>query len=580
MKKWSWPVVFFPLLIHATASLAQTKDPLQAPEKIFYHANIYTGQPSRPFAEAIAIRGETIVAVGSFEEVKNRMSDQAVLIDMNGQTLLPGFVDSHMHAIDGGTSLAKPNVNEDLLEPDSLQSYVLRIIREKSGMYGDVVMIDGINITTWSNLKALDQVFNKGTFARQPVLLGGSDGHTAWANNAMLKKAGVNGPFLKALTPEQRHDYGTNPDGTLNGFVVEGGVNKLMQSLPEEGVDLHQSALLAMEYCNRYGITAILDPAAVRRNQDLSKSSLEAYDWLADQHKLTTHVAATVVVSGNDDPDEKIPALKKIKSAQDREDLRVIGFKIFGDGVIEYPSQTAALSKPYLHSGKNGKLLFEPARFARFVTAADSAGFLVHVHAIGDRTVTEALNGFETMRRTNQRSDIPHTITHLQIVLPSDFDRFHQLGILASFQLMWAFGDETAIDIVQPYIAPDLFRWQYPARSLLQAGAEICGASDWPVTGANPFEAIARAETRKGPLGVLDSTQCMPRIAMLQAYTLHAAHALMMEKQIGSLEPGKFADMVLVDRDVLVVTPEELAQTRVLWTMFRGRIVYQANKDQ
>jgi predicted amidohydrolase YtcJ len=222
--------------------------------------------------------------------------------------------------------------------------------------------------------------------------------------------------------------------------------------------------------------------------------------------------------------------------------------------------------------------MFDAEKFARFATMADQQQLLVHVHAIGDRAVTETLNGFEAVRKTNGNTKLPHTITHLQIVQPSDFERFGKLNVLASYQLLWAFGDVTTVDIVKPYIDPSLYQWQYPARSMLQAGATICGASDWAVSSANPFEAIYNAETRKGPLGVLDSTQCMPRMAMLYAYTINAAKALMAEKKIGSLEPGKSADMILLDRDILTVTAEAMRDTRVRWTLFEGKKVYEEGR--
>lgn len=570
----------FVLYLAPVVADTQQQFPLNAAEKILCNGRIYTANPLQPWAAAVAIRNERIVAVGSLDQVRDSLGPQATLVDLGGRVLLPGFVDSHSHAIDGGVSLLMPNVQEALLSPSALAAYARSILESGNGMYGDVVMIDGINITTWSDIGALQQQFNHGFFAAHPILLGGSDGHTAWANYPMLQRAGITERFVHSLSPEAQRNYGMNADGSLSGFASEEAVTKLMAALPESAVDLRLAADSAMAYCNRYGITALLDPASVRRDQDPEKSSLHAYALLAKDHQMTVHVAAAVVADPNGNPAAQIRKLGLLERRYSGNDLSLIGFKIFGDGVIEYPSQTAALSQPYRNSGKDGQLLFEPKKFAAFVTAADKAGWLVHVHAIGDRAVTATLDGFAVMRKTNGNSGIPHTITHLQIVLPDDFPRFQTLGILASFQLLWAFGDETAIDIVQPYIAPELFRWQYPARSLLQAGATICGASDWPVTGANPFVAMARAETRKGPLGVLDSTQCMPRGAMLQAYTINAARALRMEGQIGSIEPGKLADMVLVDRDVLTVSPESLSQTQVLWTLFRGRIVYRANKDQ
>ena len=228
---------------------------------------------------------------------------------------------------------------------------------------------------------------------------------------------------------------------------------------------------------------------------------------------------------------------------------------MFADGVVEYPSQTAVLSKPNRNTGRNGELLFDLAEFAKIAIAADKQGLLVHVHAIGDRAVT---------------------ITHLQFVRPEDIPRFHELGVIASFQLYWANAETDTIELVKPYIDPALYEWQYPARSILDAGGVIAGASDWPVSTANPFRAIYQAETRKGPEGVLDAGQRVPREAMLYAYTRNAALALAEQDQIGSITPGKQADFALLDRDVLTVSAEEARDTKVLWTVVGGKTVYGA----
>jgi predicted amidohydrolase YtcJ len=256
--------------------------------------------------------------------------------------------------------------------------------------------------------------------------------------------------------------------------------------------------------------------------------------------------------------------------------LSVPGLKVFADGVVETPSQSAALLTPYRNTGKNGDLLFDPARFAALCIGADKLGLLVHVHAIGDLAVREALNGIEAARHVNGDSHLPHTITHLQFVDPADIPRFGALGVIASFQLYWAAANVDAIDLVQPYVDPAIFPWQYPARSVLESGGTLAGASDWPVSTANVFAAIYQAETRSGPLGTLNAAQRVPRMAMLYAYTRNAARALGLDETIGSLAPGRRADLVLVDRDVLTVSSEELKDTRVLWTMFEGRIVYRA----
>ena len=392
-----------------------------------------------------------------------------------------------------------------------------------------------------------------------------------------MERAGINLNFINSLSEEEQVFYGLS-NNKPNGFVSESGYRKVSSIFHEE-VDYHKAGEKAVEYNNRYGITAWLDPTAGNVAK-MTQEYLDTYAWLNNSGKLTAHIAATIVADADNDPATQIAFVRTMQKKYDRNNLSIIGFKIFSDGVIEHPTHTAALSLPYTETQTKGVLMFDPKKFASFVTAADKQHLLVHVHAIGDRAVTETLNGFETARRSNGNSGLPHTITHLQIVQPSDFARFKRLNVLASYQLLWAFGDVTTIDIVKPFIDPSLYKWQYPARSMLQAGATICGASDWPVSSANPFEAIYCAETRKGPLGVLDSTQCMPRMEMMYAYTIEAAKALMLEKKIGSLQTGKYADMILLDRDVLSVRAEEMQAARVLWTMFEGKIVYNVSRSK
>jgi predicted amidohydrolase YtcJ len=172
---------------------------------------------------------------------------------------------------------------------------------------------------------------------------------------------------------------------------------------------------------------------------------------------------------------------------------------------------------------------------------------------------------------------LPHTITHLQLIRPDDIPRFRDLGVIASFQLYWANAGTDTIELVKPHIDPSLYMWQYPARSVLDTGGIIAGASDWPVSTANIFQAIYQAETRKGPAGVLDAGQRVPREAMLYAYTRNAAKALGVEGvNIGSIAPGKRADFAMLDRDFLTVTPEEARDSKVLWTIVGGKTVYGA----
>ena len=550
----------------------------KAQEKVFFNAKIFTANPQKPFADAIAIKGNIIYAVGNLNEAKRSVSVNAEWIDVKGGFLMPGLIDTHNHGIDGGIGLTKANLSDQLLSVAEIHTYAKEVLKSKEGMSGDVLIIYGINISTWESLDQISKNFNSGEFENQPLILRGSDYHTSFCNKAMMKKAGINKAYIQTLKQEEQNYFEKDSEGEPSGFITENGYRKVESALVVES-DFSKAAEKTMLYNNMFGITAWLDPS-VTSLKSSSRNMLDWYRYLSNTGKLSAHIAATVVADINSDPQTQIDKVKMLQKKYSYTDFTIIGFKVFADGVIEFPTHTAALSIAYTGTQSKGDLMMDPKKFADFSTMADKNNLLVHVHAIGDRAVTETLNGFEEARKINRNSRIPHTITHLQIVKPSDFARFAQLNVLTSFQLFWAFGDATTIDIVKPYIDPALYKWQYPVRSLLQAGATITGASDWPVSTANPFEAISRAETRKGPMGVLDSTQCMPRMTMLYAYTSEAAKALLLEKKIGSLEPGKYADLILLDRDILTITPDSLMNTRVLWTMFEGRKVYDAENKK
>ncbi|MBS1574244.1 MAG: amidohydrolase [Bacteroidetes bacterium] len=554
-------------------SIAQQGDALNAEEKILFNAKIFTSDLKQPYAEAVFIHGKKIIAAGNLDEVKRFASKQVVLIDMKGGCVLPGLIDSHTHAVEGGDGLLKANLFDDLVDIKQLSDYVKQVKENKKQMTGDFVLIDGINISLWAQLGEVKSVFDNGEYENQPVWLRGSDGHTSWANKAALKRAGIDKQFIESLKGEDVNYFGFDSNKEPNGFITERGQRKIDAVLPQDEIDYDKSAEKALEYNNAFGITAWLDPSSGNTTNKTAKILL-AYAHMAEQKKLTAHVATTIVANADADPQPQIDFIKSLQKKYNQPNVSVLGFKIFADGVVEHPTHTAALSKPYIGTNSKGVLMYNAEKFKHFVIAADKQNILVHVHAIGDRAVTKTLDGFEAARRANPNSRLPHTITHMQFVLPKDFARFKELNALASLQLLWAFGDVTTIDIVKPYMDPELYQYQYPARSLLQAGTIICGASDWPVSTANPFEAIYNAETRRGPKGVLDSTQCVPRTAMLQAYTINAAKALLQEKNIGSIEAGKSADLILIDRDILTADAQSFKESKIVWTMFEGHIVY------
>jgi len=541
-----------------------------ADERIYFNAKIFTAEPQNPYAEAIAIRGDRIVAVGTYTEVAKCVKANAERVDLDGKSLFPGFIDSHMHAIQGGIHLISADASDKVQSLESLVAFVKEARTSGVGMRGGILEILGLPLEFWSHTDELNTKFSAGEYENQPVFLHGMDGHTGWANRALLNRAGITRDFLKNLSEDQRSYYGVGKDFEPNGFVVDAGMERISPLLPgHTDGRLLRAGRAALHYNYSLGITAWLDPLA----DDLV---LKTYRLLAEHRELVSEVGAFPRVYAKD-PLAELRDVQKIREAcRSIPNLHVSGIKIFADGVVEYPSQTANLSKPYKNTGRNGDLLFDPKKFAALCIAADRQGLIIHVHAIGDGAVTAALDGTAAARRANGNSGLPHTLTHEQFVLPQDFPRFRELGVISALQLLWATAEPDTIEIVKPYLDREIYRWQYPARSILDNGGVISGASDWPVSSANVFWGIYQAETRKGPEGVLDAAQDMPREAMFYAYTRNSARAMNLLDKIGSLAPGKRADLILIDRDVLTISPEEMRDAKILWTMVAGKTVYRA----
>jgi len=540
-------------------------------ERILFDAKIFTGDPQNPYASAVAIRDDKIVAVGNLPEVAKSVSPNAERVGLHGKSLFPGFIDSHSHSLMGGMALISADASEKVKTMDELVTFVAEAKTSGRGIRGEILQILGLPLEFWSHTDELDTKFSIGVYANQPVLLSGMDGHTGWANRALLKRAGITSEYLKKLSEGERSYYGVGKDSEPNGFVVDAGMEKIDRLLPKATDDrLLASGRAALQYNYSLGITSWLDPLA---NEDI----LKAYKLLADHDELISKVVAFPQVFAKD-PGAELAGVQRTREAyKNVHNLYITGIKLFADGVVEYPSQTANLTKPYKNTGRNGDLLFDPKKFAELCVAADKQGLIIHVHALGDGAVKAALSGIAAARKANGNSGLPHTLTHEQFVAPEDFPRFRELGVISALQLLWASAGMDTIEIVKPYLDAGVYKWQYPARSILDNGGVISGASDWPVSSANVFLAVYQAETRKGPEGVLDASQDVPREAMFYAYTRNSARAMDLLDSIGTIAPGKRADLILIDRDVLTVSPEEMRDAKVLWTIVAGKTVYRTS---
>ncbi|MCO6055524.1 amidohydrolase [Pseudomonas sp. MOB-449] len=569
-------------LAFSVALAFSSMETMAAADLILHNAKVYTAEPGQPLQQAVAIENGKILAVGSDAEVLPLKQANTQLLDLGGKVLMPGFIDSHSHVVKGGLQLRQANLNGEEIPLDELEQRLRQWREDGKAKRGEFLVVGGVPTSYWDQLDAFEQRFSTGEWANTPILFAGWDYHTGWANRAMLTRAGIDAARVKRLKGEELATIGHHPDGQPNGFLVDAGLYAAQELIPlPSQQDLLAGARDALKYYNSLGLTAWMDPLANETPggpiDNASTGVLPTYKALAESGELTAHVAALLMADSKataKDLDELDKVRQQFAGVPN---LSLPGIKVFADGVAEHPAQSAAMLEPYKNSSKRGELLIDSAHFGELVNAADARGWLVHVHAIGDRAVRESLNGIEQARKARS-SGIPHSITHLQMVNPKEFARFKPLDVIASMQLYWATADELSVDLVQPYVSAMAFQYQYPARSLLKNGATIAGASDWPITTPEPWKAIYQAVSRKGPKGVLNAAEEIDRETMFQAYTLNAARAIRLDDQIGSLKPGKQADLILLDRDVFQVEPEALQGTQVLKTWFAGRDVYTRNR--
>lgn len=573
---------FIPNLLMAAMSFASL-EAMAATDLVLFNGKIFTADRNQPKVQALAVQDGKVLQVGSDAQIKALIDSGTQVIDLAGKTLMPGLIDSHSHAIFGGLEMVAANMEDEVVELDELENRLRGWRDDGKARHGDVLTVAGMSSAYWAQSEALGKTFNSGEWADVPVVFTGSDHHTAWANNVMLKRAGVDATLLKNLPDAEKGTIGKLADGSPNGFLVDAGWDRVASKMPSpSAADMLKAAQTAVSYNNSLGITAWMDPAAnaapgepifALKPTEQTVGVLPVYKALSESGGMTAHVAALLVANGKSVPAD-LDTLDKVRQQfQGIPNLTLPGIKIFADGVIEYPAQSAAMIEPYTNSHKPGELLIDPKHFGELVSAIDQRGWLVHIHAIGDRAVRESLNGIAQARKDRQ-SGVTHSITHLQIVNPKEFARFKPLDVIASMQLLWASADDYTTDMIKPYVSALAFRYQYPAHSLLKQGATIAGASDWPVSSPNPWNAMAQAMTRVGPMGVLNADERIDRETMFYAYTLNAARTIGLDKQIGSLTAGKQADFIVVDRDVFSVDEKALHDTQVLQTWFAGRQVY------
>ena len=552
-------VVLVILAVFARAQDGRTAD------LILRHGAIYTMDAPRRWVESVAVANGRIIFAGPDAGAARLAGPSTKVVDLGGKMVLPGFHDSHVHLMEGGLDMSLCDVKSVATPLE-----VLAAVRKFAAAHPDKPWVTGSgwDLPVFPDANPRKEQLDEAVGDR-PAYIESADGHSGWANSKALSLAGITRD-----TPDpaggriERDPVTKEPTGTLRESARELVTSKIPASTAEQNT---AGLKRAVEFANSLGIVSV-------QEADASDEILNAYRDLESREQLTLRVVAAL----RTDPrksDEQVAGLVERRAKFSGQRMRATAAKIFADGVIE--SGTAALLDPYLNrGGSRGELNFAPDRLAKLVTRLDREGFQVHIHAIGDRAIRVSLDAHEAAQKANGRRDARHHIAHLELIEPEDIPRFRDLGIIANFQPLWAFADPYIKDLTLGPLGAARSRWLYPMASILKTGAVMAAGSDWPVTSLNPIEAIQVAVTRRGPTEpegpawIPEEKMDLP--AILAAYTINGAYLNHEEKETGSIEVGKAADLIVLDRDLFKIPPEKIHEAKVVWTLLEGREVFRA----
>lgn len=550
------------------------------PDLIVTNARILTMDPGRPRAESIAVSGDRIAAVGPRSGIEALAGPGTRIIDAHGATVLPGFVESHLHLVLGGAELA----HLQLTHAEGIGA-ITRAFRDFAAKSPDAPLL----MAQGGSYAMLDHPMSRhdldSVIADRPIAITAHDHHTVWANTAALKAAGI----LHGAPMPHGHEVVMGADGLATGELREfeafapvialggearlnlgiatGGEPSPWPSVAEQAIDREKVAR-GLAHCARHGITAMV-------NMDGNRYTLELLDGLRREGRLI----ARVKVPFHFKPHMELSDLDRA-DAMTRDfadDWISSGFvKMFMDGVVD--SRTAFMLADYPgHPGHRSEPLFAPDRFNAICTEIDRRGLQIAVHAIGDGAVRTTIDGYEAARRANGPRDSRHRIEHIELIAPDDIPRLARLGITASLQPphppgAMDFGLEPTIHT----IGLDRLKNAYLWRTLAEAGAPLAFASDWPVTDVSVLRGLRAALTRRP----FDAPGCRDErvglMASLAAYTRGGAYAAHWDRLTGTLAPGMAADLVVLSADIEATPPEAVDALSVALTMAGGRITHEA----
>jgi predicted amidohydrolase YtcJ len=522
------------------------------------NGRIWTGDPGRPWAEAVAVRGDKIIAVGTTAEIRKLASGAANLVDFGGALVLPGFIDSHTHFLAGGFALK----SLDLREVKSREEFATRVAAKARELGQGRWVVDGgwdhemFSPPEWPRKDWVDTVTPD-----NPVCISRIDLHTVLANSLALKIAGITKDTRAPAGGEIVKDPKT---GEPTGLLKDAAADLVYARIPKPSfAEKLEAAGASLRHAAENGVTSVHEMA--------DAASFEVFEELARRDRLTVRVHVYIPITEVD-----TLARLKLKSPFGSPYLKLAGLKGFMDGSLG--SATAYFFEPYTDDpGTSGLLhehLFPEGVMEKRIMEADRAGLQLAIHAIGDRANSLLLDLYEKAVAANGPRDRRWRVEHAQHLRPADLARFGRLGLIASVQPYHLIDDGRW---AEKKIGPERARTTYAFESLRRAGATLAFGSDWTVAPLSPVLGIYAAVTRrtldgKKPGGWVPGEKISVEEAV-RAYTANGAYAEFAEADKGAIQAGKLADMVVLDRDIFTMPPEEIAGVKVALTVFDGKIV-------
>jgi predicted amidohydrolase YtcJ len=555
-------------LLLAIPAFPQLSARIAPADILIVHAKVYTVNQAAPSAQALAIRHGKIVAVGSDEVVGKMRGIGTRVIDAGGKLVLPGFTDCHIHFLSGSVGLGRVH-----LEGSQNTAEIQNRLHEYAAKHpGDSWILGrGWNYAMFAPATLPDRLALDQLFPNRPVFLTAYDGHTGWANSKALSLAGITKD-----TPDPANGVIVRDpqSGDPSGALEESAQRLVSRIVPKPSrVDKLTAYRAGLKWANQNGITRVHSAGG-----DFEELGL--LEELRQTKQLSVRFYVSYFLNPPELRKEDIDAIERARKKYHDDWIDTNAVKLMLDGVVE--SHTAAFLEPYSDDPSvQGSLFWEAEKYQAAVAELDKRGLQLFTHAIGDKGIRTALNAYEFAASKNRAKDHRPRVEHIEDVSAADIPRFGKLGVIASMQPLHAYPDADSLDVWARNVGPERALRAWLWKSIAEDGGHYAFGSDWPVVTINPWPGIQVAVTRQTTEGQPpDGFVRSERLTVAQAiegYTLDAAYAGRREKSEGSLEIGKLADLIMVDRNILEVDPRTLGETKVVITIVGGKVVYEAD---